>query len=91
MWPTTWQLWACGDQLALQSSRVQSRHHLAILAWLVMIASRTGESRTLMPPGYELYFGNVPQYCVLLCYSFLCLSRLVMSDSSVVIVTWFSW
>ena len=32
------------------------------------------------------YVSNVQQYCVLLSYSFLCLSRSVMSDNSVVVV-----
>ena len=60
-----WQLWACGDRPALQSFRVQSRHHLAILVWLVMIVSRTGESRTLMPPGYELCLKCSTVLCVI--------------------------
>ena len=70
----------------LKSFRVLSRHRLAIHAWHAMIVSRTGESRTLIPQGNELYF---KQYCVILSYRILCCGRLVMSDSSVVVVSRF--
>ena len=53
---TIWQLWGCGDQRAPQYFRVQCRHRPVIRAWRVTIVSRTGESRTLMPSGYELYW-----------------------------------
>ena len=45
--PTTWPLWACGDQPVLRSSRVPSRPHHATRAWRVKIASRTADSENI--------------------------------------------
>ena len=70
----------------LQSFRVQCRHHRATLVWLAMTVSRTGENRTIMPQGYELCWKCPPILCVIF-HRILCLSRLVMSDHSVVVVS----
>ena len=62
---------AMGDRPALQSFPVQSRHHLAIRAWLVTIVSRTGESRTIIPPGLSTMsemFNDIVCYCFIAFY-----------------------
>ena len=63
--PTKWQLWAYGDRPALQSFRVQCRHHRVIPVWLVMTVSWTGENRTIMPQGYELCWIRPLMLCVI--------------------------
>ena len=45
--PTTWLLWACGDQPALRSSRAPFRPHRVIRVWRVRIVSQTVESENI--------------------------------------------
>ena len=45
--PTTWLLWAYGDQPALRSSRAPFRPHRVICVWRVRIVSQTVDSENI--------------------------------------------